>query len=108
LIAATAKFPVRADPKPTGDILFLTCVRPMDNFVWTYRCRIEGNRVVWATEPGRWRDDPKDDEVFFEVVGAGKELRLSTTTEPVRVQNSCLIAIRFYESARPIPPKKSD
>jgi hypothetical protein len=59
-----------------GDVLFLTYVRPMDNFVWTYRCRIEGNRVVWATEPGRWRDDPKDDEVFFEVVGAGKQLRI--------------------------------
>ena len=60
----------------TGDILFLTYVRPTDNFVWTYRCRIEGNRVVWATEPGRWRDDPKDDEVFFEVVGDGKQLRI--------------------------------
>src|ERR1700737_5129611 len=48
-----------------GDVLFLTYVRPMDNFAWTYRCRIEGNRVVWATEPGRWRDDPKEEKVFF-------------------------------------------
>ncbi|SHK65812.1 hypothetical protein SAMN05444159_3836 [Bradyrhizobium lablabi] len=62
--------------RTVGDVLFLTYVRPMDNFVWTYRCRIEGNRVVWASEPGRWRDDPKDDEVFFEVVGAGKQLRI--------------------------------
>jgi hypothetical protein len=60
----------------TGDILFLSYVRPMDNFVWTYRCRIEGNRVVWAAEPGRWRDDPKDDEIFFEDVDAGKQLRI--------------------------------
>src|ERR1700731_3284046 len=60
----------------TGDVLFLSYVRPMDNFVWTYRCRIEGNRVVWATEPGRWRDDPKDDEILFEVVGVGKQLRI--------------------------------
>jgi len=59
-----------------GDVLFLTYVRAMDNFVWTYRCRVEGNRVVWASEPGRWRDDPKDDEVFFEVVDAGKQLRI--------------------------------
>jgi hypothetical protein len=62
--------------RTVGDVLFLTYVRPMDNFVWTYRCRIEGNRVVWATEPGRWRDDPKDEEVFFEVVGAGEQLRI--------------------------------
>jgi hypothetical protein len=62
--------------RTVGDILFLTYVRPMDNFVWTYRCRIEGNRVVWATEPGRWREDHKDEKVFFEVVGAGKQLRI--------------------------------
>ena len=62
--------------RTVGDVLFLTYVRPMDNFVWTYRCRIDGNRVVWATEPGRWREDPKDEEVFFEVVGAGEQLRI--------------------------------
>jgi hypothetical protein len=62
--------------RTAGDVLFLTYVRAMDNFVWTYRCRVEGNRVVWATEPGRWRDDPKDDKVFFEVVDAGNQLRI--------------------------------
>jgi hypothetical protein len=48
----------------------------MDNFVWTYRCRIDGNRVMWANEPGRWREDPKDDKVLFEDVEAGKQLRI--------------------------------
>src|ERR1700712_1358347 len=55
-----------------GDVLTLTYLRPIDNFVWTYRCRIEGDRVLWATEPGRWREDPKDDKVLFEIVDAGK------------------------------------
>jgi hypothetical protein len=59
-----------------GDILFLSYVRPLDNFVWDYRCKIQGNRVVWASEPGRWREDPKDDKVFFEIVGDGKQLRI--------------------------------
>jgi hypothetical protein len=59
-----------------GDVLFLAYVRPIDNFVWAYRCRIDGNRVLWASEPGRWRDGPKDDEVLFEDVGAGKQLRI--------------------------------
>lgn len=59
-----------------GDILFLSYVRPIDNFVWDYRCKIQGNRVVWASEPGRWREDPKDDKVFFEIVGGGKQLRI--------------------------------
>jgi hypothetical protein len=59
-----------------GDVLFLSYVRPLDNFVWDYRCKIEGNRVIWASEPGRWREDPKDDKVFFEVVEGGKQLRI--------------------------------
>ena len=53
-----------------GDVLLLTYVRPIDNFVWNYRCRIECNRVLWANEPGRWRDDPKDEKVLFEVIEA--------------------------------------
>jgi hypothetical protein len=59
-----------------GDVLFLAYVRPLDNFVWTYRCRVEGSRVVWASEPGRWREDPGDDKVLFEVVGSGTQLRI--------------------------------
>jgi hypothetical protein len=58
------------------DVVFLTYVRPIDTFVWTYRCRIEGNRVVWAAESGRWRDDPNDENVIFEVIGGGKQLRI--------------------------------
>jgi hypothetical protein len=59
-----------------GNVVFLTYVRPIDNFVWNYRCRIEGNRVLWASEPGRWRDDRKDEKVFFEVIDDGKQLRI--------------------------------
>jgi hypothetical protein len=60
---------------PDG-VVMLTYARPIDNFVWAYRCRLEGNRVVWANEPGRWRDNAKDDKLFFEVVGAGTQLRI--------------------------------
>jgi hypothetical protein len=59
-----------------GDILFLTYVRPIDNFDWTYRCRIKGNRVIWASEPGRWRENPTDDKVSFEIVAGGKQIRI--------------------------------
>ena len=60
-----------------GDILFLSYVRPIDNFVWDYRCKILDNRVIWASEPGRWRDDPKDGKVFFEIVDGGKQLQIT-------------------------------
>jgi hypothetical protein len=63
--------------RTVGSVLFLTYVRPIDNFIWTYRCRIEGNRVVWADEPGRWREDNlRDDKMYFEIVDAGKQLRI--------------------------------
>jgi hypothetical protein len=62
--------------RTTSDVLFLSYLRPIDNFVWAYRCKIQGNRVIWASEPGRWREDPKDDKVFFEIVGGGKQLRI--------------------------------
>jgi hypothetical protein len=62
--------------RTTSDVLFLSYVRPIDNFVWAYRCKIQGNRVIWADDPGRWREEPKDNKVFFEIVGGGKQLRI--------------------------------
>jgi hypothetical protein len=59
-------------------VVMLTYARPIDNFVWAYRCRLEGNRVIWASEPGRWRDKAKDDKILFEVVG-GSQLRIIDT-----------------------------
>lgn len=58
-------------------VVVLTYARPFDNFVFTYRCRIEGDRVVWADEPGRWRDDAKDARVSFEVAGHGDRIRIT-------------------------------
>ena len=52
-----------------GGVVALTYARPVDNFVFAYRCRIDGDRVVWGDNPGRWRDGPKDAKVSFEVVG---------------------------------------
>jgi hypothetical protein len=60
-------------------VFFLTYSRPIDSFVWTYRCRIEGNRVGWADEPGRWRNDPKDDKISFEAIDAGAHLQIIAT-----------------------------
>ena len=67
----------QATDAPEGDgIIALTYARPFDNFVWAYHCRLEDNRVIWADEPGRWRQEAKDDKIFFEIVGAGAQLRI--------------------------------
>jgi hypothetical protein len=60
-------------------VYFLTYTRPIDSFVWTYRCKIEGSRVVWADEPGRWRNEPKDDKISFEAIDAGAHLQIIAT-----------------------------
>jgi len=68
----------QAADAPDGTIA-LTYARPFDNFVWAYHCRLEGSRVIWADEPGRWRQDAKDERIGFEVVGAGAQLRITKT-----------------------------
>lgn len=68
----------QAADAPDGTIA-LTYARPFDNFVWAYHCRLEGGRVIWADEPGRWRQDAKDDKISFEVVGNGAQLRITKT-----------------------------
>ena len=66
----------QAADAPDGTIE-LTFARPFDNFVWAYHCRLEGNRVIWADEPGRWRQDARDDKIAYEVSGA--QLRITRT-----------------------------
>jgi hypothetical protein len=70
----------QAADAPDGTIA-LTYARPFDNFVWAYHCRLEGNRVIWADEPGRWRQDAKDDKISYEIIGGGAQL--SITKSPV-------------------------
>ena len=66
----------QAKDDPDGTIA-LTYARAFDNFVWAYHCRLEGNRVIWADEPGRWRQDAKDDRISYEVTGT--QLRITRT-----------------------------
>ena len=68
----------QAADAPDGTIA-LTYARPFDNFVWAYHCRLEGNRVIWADEPGRWRQDARDEKISFEVTGSGAQLRITRT-----------------------------
>ncbi|EIM26182.1 hypothetical protein [Microvirga lotononidis] len=59
-----------------GEVSVITYNRPSDGKLWSYRCRLEGNRVIWATETGRWRTDPLDSVVTFEVLDKGKRVRI--------------------------------
>lgn len=56
---------IRIDRR-SSDVVFLSYTRADDRTRWAYRCRIDGNRVIWASDTGRWRDDPRDEKAYFE------------------------------------------
>lgn len=53
----------------TESTVFISYVRADDGIRWAYRCRFEGNRVVWGNADGRWRTDPADSVVTFAISG---------------------------------------
>lgn len=48
-------------------VVSVNYTRPDDNTTWRSRCKVEGDRVVWASETGRWRTDTSDPQVHFEI-----------------------------------------
>jgi hypothetical protein len=64
--------------KTEGETTYLRYVRPNDKTVWLTRCRVEGSGVNWASKPGgRWRTDPRDEAVTYEVDSTGKQLTIT-------------------------------
>lgn len=59
---------ISATEKAGGEVA-LSYTRADDGSVWKYKCKLDGDRVVWATEGGRWRTHP-DDGVVRYTIGA--------------------------------------
>lgn len=51
-----------------GDTVLLSYARSDDGKEWAYKCRLEADRILWGADPGRWRDHPADETLFFKVV----------------------------------------
>lgn len=49
-------------------------IRSSDNSKWTNHCHLDGNRVVWATETGPWRNRPGDEVLTYEVMNGSLEI----------------------------------
>jgi hypothetical protein len=58
-----------------GNVTYLSYVRKSDNTQWKVRCKLEGNRVIWAADNGRWRTGQYDSKIIFSVNGS--ELKIS-------------------------------
>lgn len=59
--------PAVMDSRVAGGIVFLSYIREDDGTEWKYKCRLEGNRIMWGADDGRWRDNPADEALFFKV-----------------------------------------
>jgi hypothetical protein len=51
-----------------GDVIYITYTRG-DGTVWKNKCTVRGNKIMWGTEEGRWRNGPFDEEVSFTIRG---------------------------------------
>lgn len=65
---------INVDREQDG-VVYLVYARPSDGTVWRSRCRVSGTSVVWAADPGRWRDNPLDEKINFHVDGANLVVR---------------------------------
>jgi len=55
---------VRTD-RIDGRVFYQSYIRPGDGTVWRYKCQIEGNRVMWGADDGRWRRHELDEVISF-------------------------------------------
>jgi hypothetical protein len=49
------------------EVLYISYVRPGDRKRWAYKCRLDGKRVLWGADDGRWRDHPADSVITFDI-----------------------------------------
>lgn len=74
---------MKATPQGSS-IIRISYKRPDDGKLFKNDCQIQGNRIMWrgvdigsGTGPGRWRNNPADEVVTFNIVG--KSIKILTT-----------------------------
>jgi hypothetical protein len=77
LATITGRNPSIMNLRREADFLWVTYTRPSDKKVWSYRCRVSGNRIEWADEAGNWRNKPQSNIVTFEIVNGGKSIKVT-------------------------------
>ena len=74
---AMGKDPSIIKAKVVGGTVKVSYIRSDDGSVWNYKCKVEGTRVLWGADPGRWRNHPADEPIFYSVSGEGESARLT-------------------------------
>ena len=64
--------------KPSyGKEYILSYVRPADGILWDYKCRVEGDQVLWGSPSGRWRNHASDEKVKVDVSRGKLEVQVT-------------------------------
>jgi hypothetical protein len=71
------KDPAIIKTKVVGDEVKVSYVRSDDGIAWKYKCKLEGAKVLWGADPGRWRNHPADEPMFYSVRREGESARLT-------------------------------
>jgi hypothetical protein len=50
-----------------SDAIYFSYVRADDGKRWAYKCKIEGDKIIWGADDGRWRTHPDDSVITFNV-----------------------------------------
>lgn len=57
--------------KIADGVAYVHYIRPDDNSRWAVKCKLDGDRVIWASNNAdnskRWRTDPLDDVVKYSI-----------------------------------------
>ena len=56
--------------KTNDGITSLHYMREEDQTKWSWLCKLNGDRLIWATDTGRWRTHPQDEVLTYRVTGS--------------------------------------
>jgi hypothetical protein len=63
--------------KQDGAVIHVEYVLREGGAVWGYRCRVDGQRVMWASAKGRWNTHPKDAVITFELADGKRQVTIT-------------------------------
>lgn len=52
-----------------GPIIGVSYIRKNDGTKWSYKCKIDGNKIVWGNSDGRWRESSEDSVITYKLTG---------------------------------------
>jgi len=52
-----------------GETIYLSYIRQDDKTKWKYKCKLNGNQILWGSDTGRWRTHTMDSKVRYKIKG---------------------------------------